>query len=142
MSYILVVWFTLSLSYFDISVAEESEMSVLKNKIIHFEKMMNQHEKRISYLEAKVMLQNAEINNCNTEVNRLRPKVEAVELTLKSLKNIIRRKQTVKYRTMFNSATKENGNSNGLQGIVRRNVNVEGMIYNCTLYLEILGLNI
>lgn len=142
MSYILVVWFTLSLSYFDISVAEESEMSVLKNKIIHFEQMMNQHEKRISYLEAKVMLQNAEINNCNTEVNRLRPKVEAVELNLKSLKNIIRRKQTVKYRTMLNSATKENGNSNGLQGIVRRNVNVEGMIYNCTLYLEILGLNI
>lgn len=142
MSYILVVWFTLSLSYFDISVAEESEMSVLKNKIIHFEQMMNQHEKRISYLEAKVMLQNAEINNCNTEVNRLRPKVEAVELNLKSLKNIIRRKQTVKYRTMFNSATKENGNSNGLQGIVRRNVNVEGMIYNCTLYLDILGLNI
>ncbi|CAC5422361.1 unnamed protein product [Mytilus coruscus] len=103
---LLVVCLAISYAFCDISVAQESEISFLKDKFLQMQTIVTKQENRIAYLEETVLRQNTEILNLNVEVSRLRPKIRTLEQSLYSLKNILRRKTSPNPRNMVKCVTK------------------------------------
>lgn len=95
----LVVCLTIGYAYCDISVAHESEISLLKDKFLKMEKFVTTQENRIAHLEGTILRQNTEINDLKVEVSRFSPKMRTLEQSLNSLKNILRRSKSQNPRT-------------------------------------------
>lgn len=95
----LVVCFTISYAYCDISVEHGSEILLLKEKFLKMEKIVTTQENRIAHLEGTILRQETEINNLKVEVSRFSPKIRTLEQSLNSLINILRRSKSQNPRT-------------------------------------------
>lgn len=95
----LVVCFTISYAYCDISVEHGSEILLLKEKFLKMEKIVTTQENRIAHLEGTILRQETEIDNLKVEVSRFSPKIRTLEQSLNSLINILRRSKSKNPRT-------------------------------------------